>query len=243
VWAYAFTPERAAREIDSTAIASWLTEEQHTPDDSFLWLHWSLGNIGAERWLRGHIELPEAFYESLRDAQVSTRLEQEGNVLVAVVHDVLFGSSFEASDISTVTLCIQPRLLVTVRLRPLRSVDRLREAVRSGKVFRSSGELLTHLLRDQADVLVDILRESTTRVDAIEDQLLSGRVTLSRRELGTLDVHWSDCNVCWRRNPLHFFGCSMDRRLGSAVRIYKSCVKRPKNSRRQWSIRLHWWNA
>jgi zinc transporter len=41
-------------------------------------------------------------------------------------------------------------------------------------------------LRDQASVLVDILRSSTRRVDGIEDKLLANRVTISRRELGSL---------------------------------------------------------
>jgi zinc transporter len=45
---------------------------------------------------------------------------------------------------------------------------------------------LAHLLRDQASVLVEIVRQATARVDAIEVKLLSSRISSSRAELGAL---------------------------------------------------------
>jgi zinc transporter len=99
---------------------------------------------------------------------------------------VVFGDTFDPGSVSTVTLCVEPRLLVSARLRPLRSVDLLRAAVRGGHGFRSPADLLAHLLRDQADVLVEIVRQSTARVDRIEDNLLAGHASTSRRELGAL---------------------------------------------------------
>jgi zinc transporter len=155
-------------------------------ENEFLWLHLSLSNTASERWMRNHLSLPDAFYQSLHEQISSTRVEQEDAALTAVIHDVLFDSSFDTSSVSTVTLCVGPRLLVSARLRPLRSVDRLRAAIRQGAVFQSSIELFSHLLRDQAGVLVDILRQSTIRVDDIEDKILENRISISRRELGAL---------------------------------------------------------
>jgi zinc transporter len=58
--------------------------------------------------------------------------------------------------------------------------------VQAGQVFRSPIELLSYLLRDQANVLVGIVRKSTMRVDPIEDRLLVKRISVSRTELGSL---------------------------------------------------------
>jgi len=91
-----------------------------------------------------------------------------------------------ASAVAIASLCIAPRVLVSARLRPLRSVDQLRAAVRAGEVFWSPVALLAHLLRDQVSVLVDILRQATQRVDHIEDRLLANRISASRAELGSL---------------------------------------------------------
>jgi zinc transporter len=65
-------------------------------------------------------------------------------------------------------------------------VDRLRAAVRAGDLFRSTTEILAHLLRDQAGVLGDIVRRSSTQVDGIEDNLLGNRIATNRREMGSL---------------------------------------------------------
>lgn len=78
------------------------------------------------------------------------------------------------------------RIVISARLRPLRSVDRLRGSVKVGHSFRSSAELLAHLLQDQASVLGDIVRDSSARIDLIEDKLLANRIPLGRRELAAL---------------------------------------------------------
>lgn len=186
VWGYRFAPGQAAQTIGTDAVPAFLAAQDGGGTGEFLWLHFSLSNQGAERYLHRVLNLPEAFFESLGTQSGSTRLEQDDDALIAVIHDVLFESSFDASEVGTTSLCITPRLIVSARLRPLRSVDRLRAAVRAGQAFRSPVELLAHLLRDQANVLSDILRKSTLRVDGIEDRLLANRIASDRTELGSL---------------------------------------------------------
>ena len=189
IWGYRFPPGRAAEPVTTEAVAAFLASGDHIDDadaGDFLWLHFSLSNQASERFLRRSLELPDAFLDSLRSEVGSTRLELDDGRLVAVVHDVLFDSTFDASDVGTTSLCIAPRLVVSARLRPLRSVEQLRTAVRAGQAFRSPVELLAHLLRDQANVLADIVRKSTARVDEIEDRLLANRISSDRKELGAL---------------------------------------------------------
>jgi zinc transporter len=186
VWAYLFSPAHPPAELDAESAVEWLATPQAIDSTAFVWLHFSLSNAACERWMRQSLELPEAFHESLRESVGSTRLEQEGDTLIAVVHDVLFNTTFDSAGISTVSLSIGPRLVVSARLRPLRSLDRLRAAVKAGQTLRSPAELLAQLLRDQAAVLTDIVRQSTTRVDAIEDRLLANRIAVSRVELSSL---------------------------------------------------------
>jgi zinc transporter len=78
------------------------------------------------------------------------------------------------------------QIVISARRKPLRAVDSLRNAVRNGEPIRSSVELLTHLLRDQADALIKIVRDAITTVDSIEDNLLAGKLTTKRASLGAL---------------------------------------------------------
>lgn len=159
---------------------------QAADGDDFIWLHFNLSHVAAEKWLKEKLQLPDEFYEALHQGSRSTRIEHIDHHLIAVVNDVLHDFSFEASDIATLWLSVNSRILISCRRKPLKSVDRLRDAVNRGALFNSSIELLTHLLRDQADVLISIVRNIIKKVDEIEDHLLANRVNQRRANLGEL---------------------------------------------------------
>jgi len=148
-------------------------------------LHDALPILATEPWLRKYLTLPDSFYESLQSDVDATHLEQDADALVARVHDVLFDFTFDA-PVATTTLCVKPRVLVSAHIRPWRSIDKIRAAVQSGQIFRSPIEILARLLRDQANVLVDIVRKSKKQVGPMEEQLLAKRISVSRSELGSL---------------------------------------------------------
>jgi zinc transporter len=158
---------------------------QRAPGE-FIWLHFNLSNAASEKWLRHHATLADEFFETLHQGSRSTRIELADDNLIAVVNDVLHNFSFDASDISTLWVSVARDVVISARRKPLQSIERLRQAVTGGEPIRSSVELLIHLLRDQADVLVNIVREAVARVDDIEDKLLAGRLTGKREDLGAL---------------------------------------------------------
>jgi zinc transporter len=185
IWGYHFVAGRPARSITTQEAIAFLTAQGSPPADEFLWLHFSLSNAATEPWLRRYLTLPDSFYESLRSNGDSTHLEQDADALVARIHDVLFDFTFDA-PVATTSLCVKPRVLVSAHIRPWRSIDKIREAADAGQLFRSPIEILARLLRDQANVLVDIVRKSKKRVGPMEEQLLAKRVSVSRSELGSL---------------------------------------------------------
>src|SRR6476620_7070934 len=185
LWGYHFVPNQPARSITSEEAVEFLTAPGPGLPNEFLWLHFSLSNVASEPWLRRYLTLPDTFYEALHSDVDATHLEQDGDSLVARIHDVLFDFTFDA-PVATTTVCVKPRVLVSAHLRPWRSIDQLRSAVQAGQVFRSSIEILARLLRDQANVLFDIVRESKKAVGPMEEQLLAKRVSVSRSELGSL---------------------------------------------------------
>jgi zinc transporter len=185
MWGYHFVPNQPARSITSGEAVEFLTAPGPGLPDEFLWLHFSLSNVATEPWLRRYLTLPDTFYESLHSDVDSTHLEQEADSLVARIHDVLFDFTFDA-PVATTTLCVKSRVLVSAHARPWRSIDKLREAVAAGQVFRSPIEILARLLRDQAVVLVDIVRKTKKRLTPMEEQLMARRISVSRSELGSL---------------------------------------------------------
>src|SRR4249919_1096598 len=170
IWGYHFVPNQPAQSITSEAAIEFLSAPGPATPGQFLWLHFSLSNVASEPWLRRYLTLPDTFYESLQSDVDATHLEQDGDTLVARIHDVLFDFTFDA-PVATTSLCIKPRVLVSAHARPWRSITQLGSAVQAGQVFRSPIEILSRLLRDQASVLVEIVRRSTKRVDPMEQRL------------------------------------------------------------------------
>jgi len=182
VYGYVFAPGVRGHAIESEAAREHLADPVDV-NGRFLWLHFNFAHAASKLWLREHIALPDAFYDALADHS-STRVEAVEDALLAVINDVEFFGA-EASAAGTVTLYVTNHILVSARTTPLRSLDRLRESVKQGERFRSPVELLAHLLRDQADVLVDIVRDVTRKVDAAEDRIIAQK-SASRTALGAM---------------------------------------------------------
>jgi zinc transporter len=185
IWGYHFVPNQPARSITSEEAIDFLSAPSPGLPGEFVWLHFSISNPASEPWLRRYLTLPDTFYESLHSDVDCTHLEQDGDSLVARIHDVLFDFTFDA-PVATTSLCIKRRAAVSAHVRPWRSINQLRAAVDAGQVVRSPIEILSRLFRDQAGVLVDIVRKATERVNPMEQRLLAKRISVSRSELGSL---------------------------------------------------------
>ena len=183
---FAFSPGMVAQALDSEEALAWLRDTRDVSDGAFVWLHCNLSNAATERWLQQNFSLSSLFFESLSEGTRSSRIEYADDNLIALLNDVLYDFSFDASHISTLWMSVGPRLLISARSKPLRSVDKLRASVKAGERFHSTVELLVHLLRDQGDVLMEIVRRSIAQVDEIEDKLLAGKVEQRRASLGQL---------------------------------------------------------
>jgi zinc transporter len=185
---YLFEPGQAGVPIDLQGALTWLGDPvaQTAAVGGFVWLHFNLSDAAAEGWIAEHLEAVPEFFDALREGSRSTRIEDARDTLVAVVNDVAFEFAFDPSEIETLWLNVAPRIAISARIHPLRSIDRLRQAVKDGCRFGSSLGFLNHLMHDQGDVLVRIVREATLKVDAVEDSLLVGRLARKREDLGKL---------------------------------------------------------
>jgi zinc transporter len=183
---YVFDKNQPGKLVHTQQVLAWLQANKVAKDSSFIWLHFNLSNVAAEKWLKENATLPDEFYETLHEGSRSTRIEHADQSLIAVVNDVLHDFSFEASDMATLWVNVTQNVMISARRKPLQSADRLRNAVNRGAIFNSPIELLTHLLRDQADVLIGIVRNVITKVDDIEDHLLANRLNHKRANLGNL---------------------------------------------------------
>ena len=186
IYEYLFSPGKPGCPLGSGEATQWLAREHTDVAKDFVWLHFNLATAATENWLKDNLTLSEVFFEALHDGPRSTRVEYVDGTLIAVVNDVHYDFSYDVSEISTLWLSLDDRTMISARTKPLRAIERLRASVKAGDAFRSSVQLLAHLLRDQADVLIQIVRSIIAKVDEIEDKLLADRLDHKRANLGQL---------------------------------------------------------
>lgn len=170
ICAYRFDAQGQATALDDEALPA-------TPQagEGFVWIHINLSHSGALDTLRRSGGFDEDLLASMQQGSRATRIERLDDALFAVVNDVTFDFSFDPDDIATLWVHVRPGLVLSARRQPLRSIDRLRMAVKRGERLASPVALLDHLLQDQADELQVIVRRTADRIDDIEDDLLKGR--------------------------------------------------------------------
>jgi zinc transporter len=173
---YLFSANGVGREIDANTAIEWLKHRDGGTTE-FIWLHFHDIPTVLEGWPLQHIQLPEAFGDTLREGSRSTRITHVYQTLIAVLNDVEY--DFERKQplkVATLWVNVGARCLLSVRSSPLRSVGQLRQAVEAGETFRSPMALLIHLLQEQADVLLGIVRTAAQAANEVDETLLGGRL-------------------------------------------------------------------
>jgi zinc transporter len=172
--------------VDLLEAAAWLQDESPKGKSDFVWLHFNLSDAAAEASIRRHLDAVPEFFEALHEGSRSTRIEDAHDTLIAVVNDVAYEFAFDPAEMSSLWLNVGPHMALSARSHPLRSIDRMRDAIKNGKPLASSVSFLNQLLREQGDVLVRIVRDATLQVDVVEDKFLVGRLHNRRADLGKL---------------------------------------------------------
>ncbi|HEY0296793.1 MAG TPA: transporter [Bordetella sp.] len=188
LYAFRFQPGQPGQELDSASAQDALgqLDESHGgPTQDFLWLHFNLSQAGCTHWLQQHLNIPDEFFEMLGEQVHSTRLERQDDALVAVFNDVIFELDHTPSDVTTSWVYAHRNLMISMRYKPLRSIDRLRMSIRRGETFESTADLLSHLMREQADLMVEIVRRANTEVDRVEDRFLAADTAGNRQTLSS----------------------------------------------------------
>ena len=100
-------------------------------DDSITWLHFNLSDARARRWLLNAPFLPVPLREVLEEHDESRRIEAVGGGLLLVIGDFTYEDASDPSEVATLWCFAGPRLLITARLHPIKSADKLRLQLRS----------------------------------------------------------------------------------------------------------------
>lgn len=166
------------------------------PDIS-IWLHLNLSNSQIQRWLEDTPLIPDRVVEMIQEGVNLSRLERIEKLddcLLMVMNDFQqeFGDEGGDSSLGTLWAIMTPRLMISLRNKPLRTTDKLRYDLRGGHINPCSAIELFHELLDlRAEQLRTLLVHLSENMDDLEENLLKGREFPEHESLGRIRIQCS----------------------------------------------------
>jgi zinc transporter len=182
----------AFRIIDGRPCAlTWQQLQQLSPNaDDPVWLHLNGSDTHIVQWLCDYGPVPESGCAFLTGNDTRPRLHIGTQSLYGVIAEVELAGKGEPDDDprrharGALRFYVDRQRMITVRVRPLRSTDRLRHALSEGEVFNDTIEMFAELVRELNETLADKVDDLAESVDDIEEAVLEGRHVQVRAALG-----------------------------------------------------------
>lgn len=189
---FRFEPGRPPRELGADAAVESLGRT-----DAVTWLHFNLSEQRARRWLLESSLLPGQMRELLAEHDENRRIESVDGGMLVVMSDFAFEPDADPAEVAPLWCFANVNTLITARTHPLRSIDDLRQSMRTSRAggIASGFELIAQLFAVRTAHLRQRAHGMIVRLDDIEDEILAGDIREQREHLGRTR------RVCarWRR--------------------------------------------
>lgn len=180
VWAYRFRPgiEPCTRLAPDVQLAELQTE------DGFFWLHLNLADSRVASFLENMQGLDESIKGNLTTHETHPSIVVDDGALYGTLVDFQREFDQETSDIGWLHFALGERYIITTRLQPLRSVDRLRAAIdKNPKRYSTPSHVFEGLVAEFQRSLIALVMETTEELNAIEDFVYDSTPRDERRRL------------------------------------------------------------
>jgi zinc transporter len=180
VWAYHFRPGVApCQRLPTDVSINDLGEE-----GDFFWLHLNLADTRVVAFLENMPGLEEPLHATLTTHETHPSLIVDDKAIYGTLVDFQREFDQETSNLGWLHFAVSDRFIITTRLQPLRSVDRLRAAVDKNPTrYTTPSHVFEALVAEFQRTLITLVMETTEELNAIEDFVYDSAPRDERRKL------------------------------------------------------------
>lgn len=180
VWAYRFLPaearvERLAAEVAATDLVA---------GEGFVWLHLNLADSRVPPFLEQFAGLNAEALMALTTHDTHAALTVDEHLLFGTLID--FQREFDSAtrDIGWLHFALSDRFIITTRLQPIRSVDKVRAAIEKNAArYTTPLQVFETLVVEFQRGLIALVLELTEELNQIEDFVYDSELRDERRRL------------------------------------------------------------
>lgn len=180
VWAYRFRPgiEPCTRLPPDVQLA------EMQGDNGFFWLHLNLADARVAAFIDTMPGLDDSVKASLTTHETHPSIVVDDGALYGTLVDFQREFDQETRDIGWLHFAVGERYIITTRLQPLRSIDRLRAAIdKNPKRYSTPSHVFEGLVAEFQRSLIALVMETTEELNAIEDLVYDTAPRDERRRL------------------------------------------------------------
>lgn len=180
VWAYHFHSDK----VPCTRLPTEAMRDDLAIDDGFLWLHLNLADQRVTAFLDGFQDLPPAVVAALTTHDTHASITLDEQMVYGTLVDFQREFDNETRDIGWLHFVVTEKLIITTRLQPLRSIDRVRAAVEKnvGR-YRRPIDIFETIVAEFQRTLITLVLELTEELNLIEDFVYDNASRDERRRL------------------------------------------------------------
>src|SRR3954453_18552314 len=145
------------------------------------WINIERPGPNEQAWLEEHFDFHPLAYEDVSSRNQRPKIDEYPEYLFIVLHFPVFDRKVGRLNAGELDIFVGPDYLVTIPNQPLQPVAYLFERCRSKEELRDqlfskgSGFLLYRIIDDSFDYCFPMLRKIGNKLDALEEEIFSGR--------------------------------------------------------------------
>jgi zinc transporter len=180
VWAYRFDgPTRSCARLPLETTVNELAVM-----DGFLWLHLNLADSRVPAFLESLPDLTPPALAALTTHDTHAAVILDEQLIYGTLIDFQKEFASETRDIGWLHFFVSERIIITTRLQPLRSIDRLKVAVeKNAGRYRRPIDVFETLVAEFQRTLIALVMELTEELNLIEDFVYDNAPRDERRRL------------------------------------------------------------
>jgi zinc transporter len=179
VWAYRFHQDGSSEPIADSQL-----DEAFVSHRGWIWVHLSHADLRAHEWVSEHAPISAQARRVLLGRDEHQRLDIVGNEIIGVLVDIQMDLGQDTQETARLRFVITDRLLISVRRRPLRSVELTRQSLETGQKFPAAVSVLDTIIDHFADAIGKWAERMSDELDRVEDHVLENAVRDERQRLG-----------------------------------------------------------
>jgi zinc transporter len=178
LWAYRFRGDGTA-----TNLGSNVSVDECGSLDGWLWLHFSLTDERAKRFIHDFADLPAQARETLLTTDEHVNVGVTDGVVHGIFVDLERNLSGASNMLGKLHFALDDHLVISTRRSALHSVDAARDRIEAGTKVIAAVGLLEEIVDQFCTAIEGMMRQTADEIDAIEDRVLDNRRYDDRQKL------------------------------------------------------------